>query len=97
MILPQERHVILELSHVILDHTHQGMHIYPTAMTATLLLQYDSSGLTRGKPLVIISSAHPISPSVCVYRGVDGEVGMAEGTGPTEGLQDTLGGRYVSL
>lgn len=40
MILPSERQVILELSHVILDHTHHGMRVYPTAMAATLILQH---------------------------------------------------------
>ena len=48
VVLPEERQVILELSHWILDHTHHGMHIYPTAMTAALLLQH-SSGLERGE------------------------------------------------
>jgi glycerone phosphate O-acyltransferase len=46
VILPRERQVILELSHVILDHTHHGMWVFPTAMTAALLLQH-SSGLER--------------------------------------------------
>lgn len=40
--------MILELSHVILDHTHQGMHIYPTAMVAALLLQH-RDGLERSE------------------------------------------------
>ena len=64
MILPEERQVILELSHVILDHTHHGMHIYPTAMTAALLLQH-SSGLERSESLTI-SSSNSLSISMSV-------------------------------
>ena len=41
--------MILELSHVILGHTHRGMWVYPTAMTATLLLQHSAAGLERGE------------------------------------------------
>ena len=52
MILPRERQVILELSHVILDHTHRGMWVYPTAMTAALILQH-STGLERSEQSLV--------------------------------------------
>ncbi|CAI8011661.1 Dihydroxyacetone phosphate acyltransferase [Geodia barretti] len=93
LILPQERQVILELSHVILDHTHHGMHVYPTAMTAALLLQH-GSGLERGEPRTIFSS-HPLflRVSASVYRGADAEIREVKGTGGIERIQDALGGR----
>jgi hypothetical protein len=94
VILPQERQVILELSHVILDHTHHGMHIYPTAMTAALLLQY-GSGLGRGEPHTIFSSNISLSPCFCLCRGAGAEIRVAKGTGGIERIQDALGGRYT--
>ena len=89
MILPSERQVILELSHVILDHTHHGMRIYPTSMTAALILQH-SAGLERSENIPHTSLALAILPSP---RRTDKTVGMVEGTGITERLQGTLGGR----
>ena len=80
---------------MILDHTHHGMHVYPTAMTAALLLQH-GSGLERGEPRTIFSS-HPLflRVSASVYRGADAEIREVKGTGGIERIQDALGGRYM--
>ena len=94
VILPRERQVILELSHVILDHTHHGMWVFPTAMTAALLLQH-SSGLERSEE----SLAHHFYIddvsflSSTILRGLGKYVRVVEGTGATERFQGSLGGR----
>ena len=61
VILPSERQVILELSHVILGHTHRGMWVYPTAMTAALILQ-NRTGLEKSETTPLVLSLSP-SPS----------------------------------
>lgn len=89
MILSSERQVILELSHVILDHTHHGMRIYPTSMTAALILQH-RAGLERSENLPPASLTLAILSSL---RRADETAGMVEDTGITERLQGTLGER----
>ena len=82
--------MIIELSHVILDHTHCGMWVYPTAMTAALILQH-STGCERSEELLVHNFHFDISSMI--LRGVDEYVGVAEGTGATERVQSSLGRR----
>lgn len=46
-LLPDERHMITRLGHMILDEIHQGMKIFPSAMIAAVLLQ-NTNGIHRG-------------------------------------------------
>ena len=45
---------------MILDHTHHGMRIFPTSLTAALLLQHSTTGLGRSElthtPFFFLSS-----------------------------------------
>ena len=78
MILPSERQVVLELSHVVLDHIHQGMRIYPTAMVAALVLQ-NTNGLERGKRPGKERGWHCHLMPLPSLRRADGAAGVAEG------------------
>lgn len=46
--LPGERQLILKLGHMILDHTHQGMRIFPSTLIATAVLQ-NTGGISLGE------------------------------------------------
>ena len=48
MMLPGERQLVLEVGHMILDHTHQGMRIFPSTLIATTLLQ-NTGGIPLGE------------------------------------------------
>ena len=80
MVLPSERQVVLELSHVVLDCIHQGMRVYPTAMVAALVLQ-NTTGLERGEGARqedgTVVTSHPFS--FFSFRGAVGAAGVAEG------------------
>ena len=56
MVLPGERQLVLKLGHMILDHTHQGMRIYPSALIAATILQS-----TGGIPLGEAGTSNPVS------------------------------------
>lgn len=47
MLFPEERDVVEELGHIIVERTHFGMRVFPTALVATALLQYPN-GLQLG-------------------------------------------------
>lgn len=51
MLLPKERQLILELGHMILEHTNQGMRVFPSAMVAALVLQ-SPEGVARSEAAV---------------------------------------------
>ena len=46
--LPGERQLILKLGHMILDHTHHGMRIFPSTLIATAVLQ-NTGGISLGE------------------------------------------------
>lgn len=48
MVLSGERQLVLKLGHMILDHTHQGMRIYPSALIAATILQ-STGGIPLGE------------------------------------------------
>ena len=48
LMLPGERQLILKLGHMILDHTHQGMRIFPSTLIATAVLQ-NTGGISLGE------------------------------------------------
>jgi len=57
MVLPGERQLVLKLGHMILDHTHQGMRIYPSALIAATILQ-SIGGIPLGEGEMV---ANPVS------------------------------------
>ena len=48
MVFPGERQLVLKLGHMLLDRTHQGMRIYPSAMIAATVLQ-NTGGIPLGE------------------------------------------------
>ena len=39
MSLSSERDAVLELGHKIIDHTHNGMRVFPSSLVATIVMQ----------------------------------------------------------